>query len=32
MVCPTLGASLHHHTSLTREIEINQSCALPGIA
>jgi hypothetical protein len=32
MVCPTLGASLHHHTSLTREIEINQSCLLPGSA
>ena len=32
MVCPPLGASLHHHASLTREIEINQSCPLPGSA
>jgi hypothetical protein len=29
MVCPTLGASLHHHPSVTKEIEIEQSCAIP---
>jgi hypothetical protein len=29
MVCPTLGASQHHHPSITREIEMNPSCALP---
>lgn len=29
MVCPTLGVSLHHHPSVTKEIELNQMCALP---
>jgi hypothetical protein len=28
MVCPTLGASLHHHVSLTQAVEIEQSCAI----
>jgi hypothetical protein len=29
MVCPTLGVSLHHHPSITKEIELNQMCVLP---
>lgn len=29
MVCPTLGVSLHHHPAVTKEIEINQVCAIP---
>jgi hypothetical protein len=29
MVCPTLGVSLHHHPSVTKEIELNQTCVLP---
>ena len=28
-VCPTLGASLHHHSSVSHAVEIEQFCALP---
>jgi hypothetical protein len=30
LVCPTLGASPHHHRSVTHEIEIAQFCELPS--
>jgi hypothetical protein len=30
MVCPTLGASPHHHPSVSKEVEINQLCLLPN--
>ena len=29
MVCPTLGVSLHHHPSVTKEITLNPVCAVP---
>jgi len=29
MVCPTLGASPHHHPSITQEVEFEQFCPLP---
>ena len=28
-VCPTLGASLHHHRSVSQLVEIDQYCAIP---